>query len=94
MLVVNTSAANTGVATPQLSAMRKQQICRNMLGQCGRIQSMTSGHVVWWYHSPTESWKKKVRERGGGERERERREGTPVGREIAERGFDPRSFGL
>ena len=34
------------------------------------------------------------RERRGGERERERREGTPVGREIAERGFDPRSFGL
>ena len=67
-LVVNTSAANTSVATPQWSAMRKQQICRNMMGQRGRIQLVTLGRVVLWYHTPTASWTKKEREREGGKR--------------------------
>ena len=67
---MNSSAANTSVATPQWSAMRKQQICRNMMGQRGRIQLVTLGRVVLWYHTPTASWTKKEREREkGGERE-------------------------
>ena len=55
---------------------------------------MTIGRVVMWYHTPTESEKARERERGEGKGgERERREGTPAGRKIAERGFDPRTLG-
>ena len=36
-------------------------------------------------------WREIGEGKGG---ERERRDGTPAGRKIAERGFDPRTFGL
>ena len=88
---------NTNGATLPWTASCRQQPCRNMMGQRWRIQFMTIGRVVWWYHTPTASGKARYIEREGkarGERERERREGTPAGGKIAERGFDPRTFGL
>ena len=56
------------------------------------------GVVVSHPHSKWKSKREREREGEGmarGERgERERREGTPAGRKIAERGFDLRTFGL
>ena len=81
---------NTNVAILPWTAGCRQQTCRNITG----------GSVVWWYHTPTASGKARQRERErergwqGGRGERERREGTPAGRKIAERGFDLRTFGL
>ena len=48
------------------------------------------GVVVSHPYSKLDEEREREREGGG---ERERREGMPVGRKLAERGFDPRTFG-
>ena len=67
---------------PPWPAICKLQTCRHTMGQFARIRTIHA-HRTWCGGiTPPQQG------------EGEGREGMPAGRQIAERGFDPRTFGL